>query len=101
MASVDQVWAGLVNQIETAMQGTNLLVPLLNTAAYPNGAIPYPQPGVVIDWPPIQTIGAVSQGTLPTVISVYDRGSEKNDTHAIPLFYALPQPMVRPEQLFH
>jgi hypothetical protein len=90
MASVDQVWSALVNQIETAMQGTNPLVPLLDTFAYPNGAAPYPQPGVVIDWPPVQTLGAVSQGTLPTVISLFDRGAEKNITSAIPLFYALP-----------
>lgn len=97
MASVDMVWTALVSQIRSAMAGTNTLVPLFNVAAYPNGAAPYPQPGVVIDWPPVQTLAAVSQGTLTdngqaisSVISIFDRGAEKNDTHAIPLFYALP-----------
>lgn len=94
MASVDAVWAALVNQIETAMAGTNALVPLFNFAAYPNAAPPFPRPGIVIDWPPPQTLAAVSQGTLQgglsTVISIFDRGAEKNDTRAIPLFYALP-----------
>jgi hypothetical protein len=90
VANVDMIWASLVTQIETAMAGTNTLVPLLNSAAFPTGAAPYPQPGVVIDWPPVQALAAVTDGTLPTIVSIFDRGAEKNITCAIPLFYALP-----------
>lgn len=77
------IWGGLQNQIATAMQGTNTLLPNQTTAVFP-------LPQWSDDWPPLKTLQAVATGQIPTVISLFDRGVEKNDTHAIPLFYALP-----------
>lgn len=77
------IWEELQSQILSAFAGTNSLLPNLTTAIYPI-------PIIATDWPPVQTIGGVSTGQLPTVISIFDRGGEKNNTTAINLFYALP-----------
>ena len=77
------IWGELQSQILSAFAGTNPLLPNLTTAIFP-------VPIIADDWPPVQTIGGVSTGQLPTVISIFDRGGEKNSTTAINLFYALP-----------
>lgn len=83
MATVAMIWSELQNQIISAFAGTNPLLPNQTTAIFP-------VPIIADDWPPVQTIGGVSIGQLPTVISIFDRGGEKNITTAINLFYALP-----------
>lgn len=81
MATVEQVWQGLEQQIATAFAGTN---PLLNLPAT------QPAPEIGIDWPFQKCIGAVSSGQERALISIFDRGATKNITQAIPLLYALP-----------
>ena len=79
------IWDELVTQITTAMQGTN---PLVNLPAV------NPLPIIGEDWPAEKGLKAVAGGTLPdgatSIISIFDRGAEKNITQAINLFYALP-----------
>lgn len=81
MATVYQVWQGLENQIATAMEGTN---PLVSNAAI------LPAPVIGIDWPPVNALQAVAAGTSVPIITIFDRGVERNQTHAINLIYALP-----------
>jgi hypothetical protein len=81
VATVYQVWQGLENQIATAMAGTN---PLTSNAAI------LPAPIIGVDWPPVNALQAVASGNSVPIITIFDRGSEKNQTKAINLFYALP-----------
>jgi hypothetical protein len=81
MATVYMVWQELESQIATAMAGTN---PLLNNAAI------LPTPVIGVDWPPVNALQAVAAGNSVPIITIFDRGVEKNQTHAINLFYALP-----------
>lgn len=81
IATVYQIWQGLENQIATAMAGTN---PLLSNAAI------LPAPVIGVDWPPINALQSVATGASVPIITIFDRGVEKNHTHAINLIYALP-----------
>jgi hypothetical protein len=81
MATVYQVWQGLENQISTAMAGTNSIV---------NNSAILPAPVIGVDWPPVNALQAVATGASVPIITIFDRGVEKNQTKAINLFYALP-----------
>jgi hypothetical protein len=81
MATVSMLYASLVTQIQTAFAGTN---PLLNNLPV------LPAPEVGIDWPAQKCIGAVANGTEPALISLFDRGTTKNITRAIPMLNVLP-----------
>ena len=83
------IWAALQQQILTAFQGTNLLLPNQVTAIFP-------LPLLATDWPPVQSLAGVASGAIPTIISIFDKGGERNNTTAIPLFYALPPTLGTP-----
>ena len=80
MANVDAVWQALKIQITTALAGTNSFV-------YTPAILPAPSIG--IDWPSVKTLEALSVST-PPIISIFDRGVEKNITQAIPMLNVLP-----------
>lgn len=80
MATVEMVWQELKSQITTAIAGTNTL---LNNPAI------LPAPNVGIDWPAVETLQSLSVNQ-PPVISIFDRGVERNITRAIPLLNVLP-----------
>lgn len=80
MATVEMVQQSLKSQVTTALAGTNIL--LYNAAVLP-------APNVGLDWPSIKDLQALSVGT-PPVISIFDRGVERNDTHSIPLLNVFP-----------
>ena len=85
MATVEMIWSSLQQQIISAMSGTNTLL---------NNSAVQPLPQIADDWPPERTLDAVKNGLLPTVISIFDRGAEKNITQAIPLLNVFPDQAV-------
>lgn len=80
MATVSMIYASLYQQIATAFAGTN---PLL----YNPPVLPAPEIG--IDWPAQKCIGEVSTGRQQALITLFDRGTTKNITRAIPMLNVL------------
>lgn len=80
MSTVNGLYQALIAQINTAFAGTNPLVYTLPIT---------PAPEIGIDWPAQKCIGAVSNGSEPALISLFDRGTTKNITRAIPMLNVL------------
>jgi hypothetical protein len=67
MASVEQLWSGLYQTVQSAYTDTGL------------------NPNFGIDWPTINSLQAVAAGSTPPLITLFDRGGTKNVTRAIGL----------------
>jgi hypothetical protein len=73
MASVEQLWSGIISSIQTAMSAAMLT------------------PGsLAVDWPNINILQAVATGQIKPAISIFDRPGCRNKTRNMILKPALP-----------